>query len=93
MADVICNKNCKYRKAVYCGLDFTMLNDFGQCVVWFNRDGNLRVKPDYRRDLNKDKNQENKSFNAEKDVIKQKHEDTKKEKKNATKEEENADAG
>lgn len=49
MAEVVCNKECKYREAVYCGLDFTMLNQFGQCVIWFNRDGSQRYQPDYRR--------------------------------------------
>lgn len=62
MAEVVCNKECKYRKAVYCGFDFTMLNQFGQCVIWFNRDGSQRYQPDYRRNISKDKKQEAKQI-------------------------------
>lgn len=27
-----------------------MLNQFGQCLVWFDRNGNMRMAPDYRYD-------------------------------------------
>lgn len=65
MAEVVCNKECKYREAVYCGLDFTMLNQFGQCVIWFNRDGSQRYQPDYRRNMAKAKKQEEKQIEEE----------------------------
>ena len=47
MATVVCNKDCKYRKAVFCGRDFTMLNQFGQCDIWFNKNGQMRMVPNY----------------------------------------------
>ena len=47
MATVVCNKNCQYRKAVFCGKDFVMLNQFGQCDIWFNKNGQMRMVPNY----------------------------------------------
>lgn len=46
--NVVCGQACKYKKSVYCGLDFVMLNDFGQCSIWFNKSGERRINPDYR---------------------------------------------
>lgn len=47
--NVICGQEeCQYRKGVYCGLDFVMLNNFGQCEVWFDKRGGRRIIPDYR---------------------------------------------
>lgn len=45
--NVICGKPCKYKKAVFCGLEYTMLNQFGQCLVWFDRNGGVRRFPEY----------------------------------------------
>ena len=47
MATVVCNKKCQYRKAVFCGKDFVMLNQFGQCDIWFNKNGQMRMVPNY----------------------------------------------
>ena len=47
MATVVCNKNCQYRRAVFCGKDFVMLNQFGQCDIWFNKNGQMRMVPNY----------------------------------------------
>lgn len=48
MATVVCNRqNCKYRKAVFCGRDFTMLNQFGMCDIWFDKNGQMRMVPAY----------------------------------------------
>lgn len=48
MATVVCNRqNCKYRKAVFCGRDFTMLNQFGMCDIWFDKNGQMRMAPAY----------------------------------------------
>lgn len=54
--NVVCSRPCKYRKAVFCGLTFTMLNQFGQCLVWFDRNGNVRMAPDYRYDAAPEQN-------------------------------------
>ena len=43
MATVICNKDCKYRKAVFCGKDFVMLNPLGQCSEWFAKNGQPKI--------------------------------------------------
>ena len=43
MATVICNKNCQYRKAAFCGKDFVMLNQFGQCSEWFAKNGQPKI--------------------------------------------------
>ena len=43
MATVICNKDCKYRKAVFCGKDFVMLNSLGQCSEWFAKNGQPKI--------------------------------------------------
>lgn len=53
---VVCNKPCKYRKATFCGLEYTMLNQFGQCVVWFDKNGGMRLAPEYRFDGNQKRN-------------------------------------
>lgn len=47
MATVVCNRDCKYRKAVFCGKDFVMLNQFGQCDIWFDKNGRMRMVPAY----------------------------------------------
>lgn len=47
MATVVCNKDCQYRKAVFCGKDFVMLNQFGMCDIWFNKNGQMRMVPNY----------------------------------------------
>ena len=47
MSTVVCNKDCKYRKAVFCGRDFTMLNQFGMCDIWFDKNGQMRMVPNY----------------------------------------------
>ena len=43
MATVVCNKNCQYRKAVFCGKDFVMLNPLGQCSEWFAKNGQPKI--------------------------------------------------
>ena len=43
MATVVCNKDCKYRKAVFCGKDFVMLNSLGQCSEWFAKNGQPKI--------------------------------------------------
>ena len=47
MATVICNKDCKYRKAVFCGKDFVMLNSLGQCSEWFAKNGQPKIIFDF----------------------------------------------
>ena len=47
MSTVICNKDCKYRKAVFCGRDFAILNQFGMCNIWFDKNGQMRMVPNY----------------------------------------------
>ena len=47
MATVVCNKDCKYRKAVFCGRDFAILNQFGMCDIWFDKNGQMRMVPAY----------------------------------------------
>ena len=47
MSTVVCNKDCKYRKAVFCGKDFVMLNQFGMCNIWFDKNGQMRMVPNY----------------------------------------------
>ena len=47
MATVVCNKDCKYRKAVFCGRDFAILNQFGMCDIWFDKNGQMRMVPNY----------------------------------------------
>ena len=49
MATVVCNKNCQYRKAVFCGKDFVMLNSFGQCSEWFAKNGQPKIIFDFNR--------------------------------------------
>lgn len=51
MTIVCSNKSCKYRKAVFCGSPFVGINQFGQCLVWFDRNGNRRAVPDYRYEV------------------------------------------
>ena len=43
MATVVCDKNCQYRKAVFCGKDFVMLNPLGQCSEWFAKNGQPKI--------------------------------------------------
>ena len=47
MTTVVCNKDCKYRKAVFCGRDFAILNQFGMCDIWFDKNGQMRMAPNY----------------------------------------------
>ena len=47
MATVVCNKDCQYRKAAFCGKDFVMLNQFGMCDIWFDKNGRIRMVPAY----------------------------------------------
>ena len=49
MATVVCNKNCQYRKAAFCGKDFVMLNQFGQCSEWFAKNGQPKIIFDFNR--------------------------------------------
>ena len=49
MATVVCNKNCQYRKAAFCGKDFVMLNQFGQCSEWFAKNGQPKSNVDFNR--------------------------------------------
>ena len=51
MTIVCSNKFCKYRKAVFCDSAFVGINQFGQCLVWFDRNGNRRRSPDYRSNV------------------------------------------
>lgn len=47
MSTTVCSKPCKYRKAVFCGRDFIMLNQFGMCDIWFDKNGQMRMVPNY----------------------------------------------
>ena len=49
MSTIVCNKDCQYRKAVFCGKDFVMLNQFGQCSEWFAKNGQPKVIFDFNR--------------------------------------------
>ena len=49
MSTIVCNKNCQYRKAVFCGKDFVMLNQFGQCSEWFAKNGQPKIIFDFNR--------------------------------------------
>ena len=49
MATVVCNKDCQYRKAAFCGKDFVMLNQFGQCSEWFTKNGQPKIIFDFNR--------------------------------------------
>ena len=49
MATVVCNKNCQYSKAAFCGKDFVMLNQFGQCSEWFAKNGQPKIIFDFNR--------------------------------------------
>ena len=49
MATVVCNKNCQYRKAAFCGKDFVMLNQLGQCSEWFAKNGQPKIIFDFNR--------------------------------------------
>ena len=45
---VVCgNQNCQLRGSKFCNRDFTMLNQFGQCKVWFFDNGQMRPQPWY----------------------------------------------
>lgn len=48
MATVVCDKNCPYRMATFCRKEFIMLNQFGMCNEWFDRNGQMRVAPFYQ---------------------------------------------
>ena len=45
MSTIVCNKDCQYRKAVFCGKDFVVLNSFGQCSEWFAKNGQPTSNP------------------------------------------------
>ena len=47
MSTVVCKQECKYRKAMFCGLNHIMLNDYGQCRIWWFPNGTRRAVPDY----------------------------------------------
>lgn len=47
MSTVVCNKDCQYRKAVFCGKDFVMLNPLGQCSEWFTKNGQPKIIFDF----------------------------------------------
>ena len=49
MSTIVCNKDCQYRKAVFCGKDFIMLNAFGQCSEWFAKNGQPKIIFDFNR--------------------------------------------
>ena len=49
MSTIVCNKDCQYRKAVFCGKDFVMLNSFGQCSEWFAKNGQPKIIFDFNR--------------------------------------------
>ena len=49
MATVVCNKDCRYRKAVFCWRDFIMLNQFGMCDIWFDKNGQPKIISDFNR--------------------------------------------
>ena len=49
MSRVVCNKDCRYRKAVFCGKDFVILNSFGQCSEWFAKNGQPKIIFDFNR--------------------------------------------
>ena len=59
---IVCSRPCKYRKAAFCGRTFTGINQFGQCLVWFNRNGNARTVPDYKNDTEEEKEASSKKF-------------------------------
>ena len=42
MSEVLCNKPCGYRNGVFCKKDYVMINQFGQCEEWWNKQGNMR---------------------------------------------------
>lgn len=50
MATIVCsNKTCKYNKGgIGCDRDFVMVTMFGQCSIWYNKNGSVRQTPDYR---------------------------------------------
>lgn len=46
MANIVCNNaRCPFRTSVYCKKDFVMLNQLGQCEVWFDKNGGMRMAP------------------------------------------------
>lgn len=49
MATIVCGiPNCKYKNGgVYCGNDFTCLNNYGQCEIWYFKNGQPRPQPYY----------------------------------------------
>lgn len=68
---IVCSRSCKYRKAAFCGRTFTGINQFGQCLVWFDRSGNARLAPDYKDDAEEEKEvSSNKKFGESAEVSK-----------------------
>lgn len=48
MSSITCrNRGCKFLRGLFCGNDFVFLNQYGQCKVWFNNDGQFRGQPLY----------------------------------------------
>ena len=47
MSTIVCNKDCQYRKAVFCGKDFVVLNSFGQCSEWIAKNGQPKIIFDF----------------------------------------------
>ena len=49
MSTIVCNKNCQYRKAAFCGKDFVMLNSFGHSSEGFAKNGQPKIIFDFNR--------------------------------------------
>lgn len=46
MSSVVCNMGqCPYRSSVFCKRETVMINRFGQCEVWFDKNGGMRPVP------------------------------------------------
>lgn len=43
MAAIVCNKSCPYRREVFCDKDILVVNQFGQCNIWYNKNGMPRT--------------------------------------------------
>ena len=51
MSSIKCgNRNCKYLGGLFCGNEFAFLNQYGQCKVWFDDNGQFRGQPLYPSD-------------------------------------------
>lgn len=49
MATIVCKREgCKFKKGNFCRREITMINEFGECDIWFDkRNGQLRPAPWY----------------------------------------------